>query len=110
MTESVMRTWDVNTPFVTMFFVLFGETLAIFLGLLITAFWIFHIWLMLKAMTTIEFCEKKMPKGGKDAVQDAGSLYDLGAFGNIKTTLGANPLMWLVPVMPGVGDGLNYVT
>lgn len=93
-----------------MFFVLFGETLSLFLGLLITAFFIFHIWLMLKAMTTIEFCEKKMPKGGKAAVEEAGSVYDLGCFGNIRAVLGPDPMTWFLPIEPGVGDGLNYVT
>jgi len=112
MVESVMRSWDLNTPFVTMFFVLFGETLTVFLGLLITAFWIFHIWLMLRAMTTIEFCEKKMPKGGKNVTEEPepSSVYDQGAFGNVMAVLGPNPLMWMVPVSPPIGDGLNYVT
>merc|ERR1719148_466276 len=62
MSESVIRSWDVNTSFTTMFFVLFAETLSIFLGGLITSFFFFHVWLMLQSMTTIEFCEKKMPK------------------------------------------------
>jgi len=112
MVESVVRSWDVDTPFATMFFVLFGETLSIFLGILLTTFFGFHIWLMLKAMTTIEFCEKKMPKGGKQeaAAQDQNSVYDLGACGNVRAVLGPNPCMWFVPAAPPIGDGLNYVT
>jgi len=109
MFESVMRSWDINTPFLTMFFCLFGETLSNFLGMLITAFFVFHIWLMLRSMTTIEFCEKKMPKGGKET-QDVGSVYDLGCYGNIRNVLGPNPLTWFIPVETGIGDGLNYVT
>merc|ERR1719371_26743 len=105
MLESVLRSWDVDTPFATMFFVLFGETLSIFLGILLTTFFIFHIWLMLKAMTTIEFCEKKMPKGGKQEADDGEktSVYDQGAFGNVMAVLGPNPLMWMVPVSPPIG-------
>merc|ERR1719428_101098 len=65
---------------------------------------------MLKAMTTIEFCEKKMPKNGKEAEKSGASFYDLGCFGNIKAVLGPNPLMWPLPVAPPIGDGLVYVT
>jgi hypothetical protein len=111
MAESVVRSWDVDTPFATMFFVLFGETLACFLGILLTTFFGFHIWLMLKAMTTIEFCEKKMPKGGKEqAPTDDSSVYDLGPCGNARSVLGPNPFMWFIPLSPPIGDGLNYVT
>jgi|Transcript_15001 hypothetical protein len=113
MAESVLRSWDVDTPFVVMFFVLFGETLAIFLGFLLTAFFGFHIWLMLKAMTTIEFCEKKMPKkqpaeGSADTI----SAYSLGCYGNVCAVLGKNPLIWFIPISPhGYGDdGLQYPT
>merc|ERR1719388_685863 len=80
MSESVVRSMDITVPFIKIFFVLFGETLSLFLGTLISAFFAFHIWLMLKAMTTIEFCEKKMPKSGKQepAAADATSVYDQG--------------------------------
>merc|ERR1719259_143828 len=63
MLDSVMKALDVTTPFPTMFCLLFGETLAAFIGILVTVFFMFHIWLMLKAMTTIEFCEKNTKKG-----------------------------------------------
>merc|ERR1719160_794936 len=56
MMESLKSATEVDTPFLTMFLLFFGETLAAFLGFLVTAFFFFHIWLMLKAMTTIEFC------------------------------------------------------
>lgn len=115
MIESVLRTWNVDTPFLTIFFVLFGETLGIFLGVLVTMFFSFHIWLMLKAMTTIEFCEKKMPKGGAAEKQQKAStyessVYDLGPFGNVRTVLGNSVLTWWLPMDPPSGDGLNYVT
>merc|ERR1719163_1153063 len=104
MIESVMAVVeDVETPFLTMFLLLFGETLACFLGILVTAFFGFHIWLMLKAMTTIEFCEKSLKKTGYDS-----SVYDHGCYGNIKTVLGPNPLTWMWPIQPPTGDGLNF--
>jgi len=106
MIESVKLSVLVDTPFITMFFLMFGETLACFLGVLVTAFFIFHIWLMLKAMTTIEFCEKSLKKGGS---YDS-SLYDYGVYGNITSVLGENPLLWLVPMAPPSGSGLNFVT
>merc|ERR1719440_63160 len=62
MQESVKRAVDENAEFWPMFTVLFGETLCCFLTVLVTAFFGFHIWLMLCAMTTIEFCEKSLKK------------------------------------------------
>merc|ERR1719155_317066 len=98
MLPSVINGARSTTPFMEMFMLLFGETLACFMGFLVTAFFIFHIWLMLKAMTTIEFCEKKMPKGGKAAVEEAASVYDLGCIGNIRAVLGPDPLTWFLPI------------
>merc|ERR1719409_1777886 len=98
MSESVIRSWDIDTPFATMFFVLFGETLSVFLGILLTTFFGFHIWLMLQAMTTIEFCEKKMPKAGKEHTVEQKSVYDLGLCGNIRAVLGSSPLVWFLPM------------
>jgi len=104
MAESVKSAVAVDSPFLVMFFLLFGETLAAFLGILVTGFLGFHIWLMLRAMTTIEFCEKSVKKSGY-----GGSSYDLGSVvGNIKAVLGSNPLLWLLPICPPAGDGLSF--
>jgi len=113
MYDAVLAAWDINTPFLKMFLVFFAEALCIFLSTLVTAFFIFHSWLMMKAMTTIEFCEKKMPKGerkAKDSAIDAISVYDQGCYENVKSVLGPDPFTWLLPIAPGVGNGLNYVT
>merc|ERR1712203_460010 len=97
-------TVDSNATFVQMFFLLFGETLAAFLGILVTVFFCFHIWLMLKAMTTIEFCEKSMkPDKGYDSSQ-----YSRGIYGNICNVLGDNPLFWLFPFSGPSGKGTNF--
>jgi len=114
MVESVVRSWDTDTPFVNLFFVLFGESLSIFLGVLLTVFFGFHNWLMLRAMTTIEFCEKKMPKEkDTDANKSYGeSVYDLGCLANVQAVLGKNPLTWPVPISPHEPwqNGLSFVT
>lgn len=87
-----------------MFLLLFGETLACFLGLLVSIFFTFHIWLLMKAMTTIEFCEKSMKKSGYNS-----SAYDRGFLKNLKAVLGDNPLLWLLPCSPPSGSGLSFV-
>jgi len=93
MSESVLRCiyHEEETPLLTMFATFFAATLALFLTVLVTMFFGFHIWLMLKAMTTIEFCEKSLPKkDGEGRCYDS-SVYDLGIYGNLKAVLGANP-------------------
>merc|ERR1712151_831338 len=100
---SVKHSVDSNTPYAKMFFLLFGETLAAFLGILVTVFFFFHVWLMLKSMTTIEFCEKSMKKSGYDSSQ-----YSKGICGNIMAVLGDNPLFWLFPCSPPSGRGLFF--
>jgi hypothetical protein len=94
-----------NTPFLRMFFLLFGQTLTVFIGFLVTAFFGFHIWLMLKAMTTIEFCEKSMKRMGFDA-----STYDRGLRGNVRAVLGNYTILWCLPIAPPSGPGLNFVS
>mmetsp|Transcript_53537 Transcript_53537/g.120692 ORF Transcript_53537/g.120692 Transcript_53537/m.120692 type:complete len:389 (-) Transcript_53537:52-1218(-) len=104
MIASVKKSVDSGTPFTTMFLLLFGETLAGFLGALVTVFFTFHLWLAFKAMTTIEFCEKSMKRIGY-----ASSAYDRTFFGNLKSVLGDNVLLWLLPVSPPSGDGLHFM-
>jgi len=104
MFESVQRSVDANAPFLSMFALLFGETLSCFLAILVTCFFGFHIWLMMKAMTTIEFCEKSMKQSGYD-----GSAYDQGPWQNFVAVVGSNPFLWLLPLGPPSGDGLSFV-
>merc|ERR1719379_2267046 len=88
-----------------MFLLLFGETLAGFLGFLVTIFFGFHIYLALKAMTTIEFCEKAIKRHAYDG--DHAQLYNRGLCGNIRAVLGDNTLLWLLPLNPPTGNGLT---
>lgn len=92
-----------SDPFFRMFFKLFGVTLAAFLALVVSIFFSFHIWLMLRAMTTIEFCEKSIKRVGYDT-----SVYDRGCWGNVTAVLGDNVLLWLLPTSLPPGNGLHY--
>mmetsp|Transcript_77636 Transcript_77636/g.225295 ORF Transcript_77636/g.225295 Transcript_77636/m.225295 type:complete len:402 (+) Transcript_77636:106-1311(+) len=104
MLPTVLKSTDTATPFPTMFLLLFGETLAAFIGILVTVFFAFHVWLMFRAMTTIEFCEKTT-KSGKGLGR---SPYDRGIGGNIRAVLGDNPFFWLLPTWPPSGSGLYF--
>mmetsp|Transcript_114060 Transcript_114060/g.223721 ORF Transcript_114060/g.223721 Transcript_114060/m.223721 type:complete len:353 (-) Transcript_114060:229-1287(-) len=112
MAESVRRcVEEPSTPFATMFLTFFTETLAFFLMVLVTMFFGFHIWLMSKAMTTIEFCEKSMPKNESDGSRSYDtSVYDLGLCGNVRAVLGSNILLWFFPCSRPTGDGLNFMS
>mmetsp|Transcript_11865 Transcript_11865/g.26210 ORF Transcript_11865/g.26210 Transcript_11865/m.26210 type:complete len:358 (+) Transcript_11865:51-1124(+) len=103
MIESVRDAFFNDGPFAHMFVLLFCETLALFLGLLSLVFFCFHIWLMSKAMTTIEFCEKSSKKGGY-----GNSDYCQGWYGNCTAALGNNPLVWLLPAGGPAGTGLYF--
>mmetsp|Transcript_5761 Transcript_5761/g.16378 ORF Transcript_5761/g.16378 Transcript_5761/m.16378 type:complete len:352 (+) Transcript_5761:158-1213(+) len=107
MAESVRSSMSGPAPFSTMFALLFGETLAALLAAFLSLFLAFHVWLMAKAMTTIEFCEKLLPTGGGTNPGHA-SAYDFGPVGNISASLGENPLLWLVPCVQPPGDGLSF--
>lgn len=86
-----------------MILLMFGETLATFLMVLIVSFLSFHIWLMSKAMTTVEFCEKSLKKTSYNS-----SVYSQGTYRNICAVLGPQPLLWLLPFSLPEGDGLSW--
>lgn len=102
MLASVQTSVDTTVPFTRMFMLIFGETLASFLALVVTVFFLFHIWLMFKGMTTIEFCEKSMKRNWDI------SIYNRGCYGNVCAVLGDNPMLWLLPLSPPTGDGMNF--
>jgi len=105
MWETVKETTEVETEFWKMFVILFCETLAVFIGIIISTFFLFHIYLMLQGMTTIEYCEKQMKKENYNR-----SIWDLGVYGNMKAVFGSNIFLWLLPLSPPEGNGINYVT
>jgi len=80
-----------------------GEAFGLFLMIATTTFLCFHIWLMAKAMTTVEFCEKSLKKASYNS-----SIYCHGLYGNICAVLGPNPALWFLPVSLPNGDGLEW--
>ena len=80
--------------------------MALLFGFIITFFLLFHLWLISKQFTTIEYCEKRTKSGGVFAEK---SPYDLGCYQNFKTILGSNMLLWFFPVNRELkGNGLYY--
>jgi len=102
MGPSMVRSLQDDHSFQRMFFLLFGATLASFLAFFVTMFWIFHVWLIANAMTTIEFCEKSLPKKGGAPAENK---YNLGLVRNFQEALGSNPLLALFPLAPPEGGG-----
>ncbi|KJP85324.1 hypothetical protein AK88_05026 [Plasmodium fragile] len=94
-----------QTPFNELFLLLFGETLNSFLALIITCFLFFHIWLMYKAMTTIEFCEKQTNYQN----QSYSKYYNKGMYQNFKDVFGESPFLWFLPIDNRKGDGINFI-
>ncbi len=90
-----------DPPLSELFLVLFGETLACFMGLIVTGFFAFHVFLAVKGLTTIEFCEKQKSSSYE-------SVFSRGIYGNFQDILGRNPLVWLLPFPLMNGDGLSF--
>lgn len=85
------------------FLVVFGMTLEMIMGILLTLFFGFHVGLMLQATSTIEHCEKQYRLSGTKPPN-----YDLGIYANIEAVLGPTPLLWLLPLSPPIGEGLIF--
>lgn len=105
-------------PALTTFCLVGAEGLTLLISSLLVPFFLFHVWLIARNTTTIEFCER-MRSGaeenaeGKDNSDAEGLLagllrYDLGIFQNFSAVLGSNPLLWLIPVGGPSGDGVNF--
>lgn len=93
-----------ETPFNDLFLLLFGETLNSLLALIVTCFLGFHIWLMARGMTTIEFCEKQTNYHN----QSYAKYYNKGLWHNFKDIFGESPFFWLLPIDDRAGDGINF--
>ncbi|PHJ21953.1 cell cycle regulator with zn-finger domain-containing protein [Cystoisospora suis] len=115
MFESVERAINATSvEFSTLFLLLFGETLDFFLSIIVTGFFVFHLYLMLNGMTTIEFCEKQYrwranrEHEGEEETRYQ-SVWDRGAWKNFNDTFGSNPLLWFLPIDNRPGNGINFI-
>eukprot|EP00927_Polykrikos_kofoidii_P077132 TRINITY_DN74108_c0_g1_i1.p1 TRINITY_DN74108_c0_g1~~TRINITY_DN74108_c0_g1_i1.p1 ORF type:complete len:343 (+),score=25.70 TRINITY_DN74108_c0_g1_i1:165-1193(+) len=106
MYETMHRALVEETTFVRRFFVVFGMTLSVMIGTILSLFFSLHVWLMIKATTTIELCEKAYKRNERTA--GSASIYDLGAYRNMCDVLGSSPLVWLIPWIMPAGDGLQF--
>jgi hypothetical protein len=77
--------------------------LACVLGFIITGFLFFHLWLIYRQYTTIEFCEKRSDQD----LPDRRSPYDLGLYKNFQTVLGNNVLTWFLPFCKDCYSNIN---
>mmetsp|Transcript_6667 Transcript_6667/g.11665 ORF Transcript_6667/g.11665 Transcript_6667/m.11665 type:complete len:328 (+) Transcript_6667:50-1033(+) len=109
MWTTLLETLEVEATTVRRFMIVFSLTLAVIMTILLCGFFSFHLWLVLKGTTTIEFCEKTVKTNATG--QDAGRwMYDLGWMENLKQALGPCMLCWFLPIYPPSGDGLYFDT
>lgn len=106
--ESMHRSLTQETQFSHRFLLVFCLTLAVMMGSLLTLFFMFHSWLMLRTTTTIEFCEKTYRHTGGPHRGSTKSIYDRGVLDNMKAVLGSNVFLWFLPVSPPDGNGLSF--
>jgi len=103
MFDTVWWSTRIDVPVSMMIGLMLAQTLSAFLVVLITSFLSFHIWLLTKAMTTVEFCEKSLKKASYNSSQ-----YSHGLYNNICAVLGPNPVLWFLPIGLPQGDGLIW--
>jgi len=105
--ETIFQSVHKDMPISQRFLLMLCFVTTAFMGFLLTLFSGFHVMLMMKGLTTIEFCEKQTsvasPQSGRF------SKYDYGAYRNLKACLGPNPWLWFLPLDPPAGDGLSFV-
>jgi hypothetical protein len=75
------------------YYIITSYLLSATLCFIITCFFFFHLWLINRQYTTIEYCEKRSENEQNYKV----SPYDLGTFRNFQCVLGSNVLLWLIP-------------
>lgn len=76
------------------YYIITTYLLAASLGLIITLFFFFHLWLITKQYTTIEYCEKRLEPNSNFAT----SPYNRGIFHNFKSVFGNQIIFWFLPM------------
>lgn len=108
MVESVVKV--VGSPkaeFMSLFAVLLGSTIDLFLFFVLLLFGCFHVYLLTKGMTTIEFCEKRLRRSD---VQPPPDMWNLGFWRNFNEAFGYNPFLWFLPIDNRRGDGKHFLS
>eukprot|EP00928_Gymnodinium_smaydae_P080183 TRINITY_DN63932_c0_g1_i1.p1 TRINITY_DN63932_c0_g1~~TRINITY_DN63932_c0_g1_i1.p1 ORF type:complete len:326 (-),score=48.51 TRINITY_DN63932_c0_g1_i1:16-993(-) len=103
--ESLIRSQHEEMNLSDRFMLVECVVLSVIMGTLLTAFFTFHAWLMLRGMTTIEFCERRTRFGGDSR---APASYDQGLVRNLYAVLGPNVWTWFLPTAPPEGDGTSF--
>lgn len=101
---------EYTLPALTTFCLVGAEGLTLLVSSLLVPFFLFHVFLIGRNTTTIEFCEKLRDRNqdGTDSEGPPPVSYDLGLYANFRAVLGANPLTWLLPVGGPPGDGIKF--
>lgn len=108
MAGSLERAFRERSHLAGMAALLVGEAVAFLLSGLVTLFFAFHVFLVAKGMSYIEFCEKTWPRCDASEASIEAPLYNLGLLRNIMAVFGSNPLVWMLPVSTPSGDGLAF--
>ena len=90
--QKVLKGTDVN--YMMGYYLMTSYILSFTLGVVITGFFCFHVWLITKSFTTIEFCEKSQDGD----LNFKTSPYNLGFYRNFQSVLGNNAFLWFVPI------------
>lgn len=107
MMESVIKVvGEPKAAFADLFALLLGSTLDFLLFVVLLLFGCFHLYLLTKGMTTIEFCEKRLKRSD---VQPPPDMWNLGVWRNFNEAFGYNPFLWLIPVDNRRGDGKHFL-
>ena len=79
--------------------VMFNSVLTLAFGVTLTFFALFHLWLVARGMTTLEF-----------ATHTWSQMYDRdkSKWHNFIQVFGSRPMLWFVPVFTSIGDGYQW--
>ncbi|CDJ34162.1 zinc finger DHHC domain-containing protein, putative [Eimeria mitis] len=97
---------SVFADFFELFSLMLGSSLDILLFAVIFLFGLFHLYLLAKGMTTIEFCEKRFKRTHDQPPAD---MWNLGFWRNFNEVFGYNPLLWFLPIDNRRGDGQHFL-
>lgn len=92
-------------PALTTFLLIGTEALTFLLSSILVPFFLFHTWLIIRNMTTIEFCAS-FARGPDEKPYD--NPYDVGIYQNVCAVLGSSPLVWWAPVGGPSGNGIFF--